>query len=209
VSFAGTTGGELILNDPSGSHLSFQGVIAGFGGSDAIDLATFAYSTTATRLWTQTTSTQGTLTVTDGAKTATLTLNGTYTTGNFTLGQDPNGFIIITDPPASDTSGVTAPAHHADATAAAAASPFAGTPAAAPSSVDPGQPAASADATAAVLPSQGEVLAAFRAAPSAPGSHPGLLAPVPALGAGPLGHAVDHPWLAAAAGGLFPHDAAA
>jgi hypothetical protein len=165
VSFAGTTGGELILNDPSGSHLSFQGVIAGFGGSDAIDLSTFAYSTTATRLWTQTTSTQGTLTVTDGTKTATLTLNGTYTTGNFTLGQDPNGFIIITDPPASDTSGVTAPAHHADATAAA--SPFDGTPAAAPSSVDPGHAAPAATPAQLSAPTHAEIAAAF-AGPATP-----------------------------------------
>jgi hypothetical protein len=115
------------------------------GGSDAIDLSTFAYSTTATRLWTQTTSTQGTLTVTDGTKTATLTLNGTYTTGNFTLGQDPNGFIIITDPPAGQATGTTAPAHHADAS----------------TTIDPGHAAPAATPAQLSAPTHAEIAAAF------------------------------------------------
>jgi len=43
--------------------------------------------------------TSGTLTVTDGTLTATLTLLGQYSAHDFTLASDGNGGTIVTDPP--------------------------------------------------------------------------------------------------------------
>jgi hypothetical protein len=48
----------------------------------------------------------GTLTVTDGTHTATLTLLGQYSTGNFTLSSDGHGGTLITDPAGSASSPV-------------------------------------------------------------------------------------------------------
>ena len=45
----------------------------------------------------------GTLTVSDGTNTASLTLLGQYVAGNFTKQSDGNGGTLITDPPVPDS----------------------------------------------------------------------------------------------------------
>jgi autotransporter passenger strand-loop-strand repeat protein len=96
VTFSGS-GGRLVLDDPA----SFAGHIAGLNlPSQLVDLSGFAYSSAETRSWTEAANnTSGTLTVTDGAKTATLTLLGSYVTSNFTLSSDGAGGTLIVDPP--------------------------------------------------------------------------------------------------------------
>ncbi|HLY56103.1 MAG TPA: hypothetical protein VKS60_11130, partial [Stellaceae bacterium] len=129
VTFAAATG-ELVLNNPNGNHLAPTGAISGFGGNDAIDLPTFAFSAATTLVWHQTNAAQGTLTVTDGSKVAVLTLDGNYTGVSFAQANDGSGGTLITDPPAGKSSagkasgaaGVTADA--ARASEAGAPSPF-------------------------------------------------------------------------------------
>jgi hypothetical protein len=73
----------------SGLHTSLQ----------KIELGGFAYSTSETLAWTQT-GTSGTLTVSDGAKTAQLILDGTYATGSLRLSDNKHGGTFIADAPA-------------------------------------------------------------------------------------------------------------
>jgi hypothetical protein len=88
VDFLGTTGG-LNLSQPS----SFLGSIAGFAGSDKIDLVN-TVSNGAT--YTQGTH-GGVLTLTEGTSTvATLNFVGTYTSSSFTLTTDNHGGTFIT-----------------------------------------------------------------------------------------------------------------
>ena len=68
VTFAGSTG-TLKLDDPQG----YTGVISGLSGADAIDLSGFAYGANVTATYSGNAS-GGTLTVTDGAKTAQIAL---------------------------------------------------------------------------------------------------------------------------------------
>ena len=95
VSFTGTTG-ELVLANLPG----FGAKIAGMTGSgQKLDLAGFAYnSSTESASWSQGTG-SGTLTVTEGAQVASLTLIGTYVTSNFVLSSDGAGGTIVVDPP--------------------------------------------------------------------------------------------------------------
>lgn len=152
VAFTGTTG-ELVLNDPSGSGVSFAGAISGFGGGDEIDLASFAYSGSAAAIWNQATASRGTLAITDGAKSAVLTLNGVYAAASFAVSEDGNGFLLVTDPPVSGDS----VAHHA-----AAATLFS-QPSAPPGSIDPGHPPAPDNGDLPTMPSHDETIAAFGA----------------------------------------------
>jgi hypothetical protein len=78
-----------------------RGQISGFNlTSQEIDLGGYAYSTSETVSWTEAPSnTSGTLTVTDGAKVANLTLLGSYVTSNFDLSTDSQGGTLVTDPP--------------------------------------------------------------------------------------------------------------
>jgi len=95
VSFAGTAG-DLTLDNLS----AFGAAISGFGGaSEKIDLGGFASGASETAKWSQT-GTSGTLTVHDGAKIASLTLIGTYATGDFQLSTDGHGGTLIKDPTA-------------------------------------------------------------------------------------------------------------
>jgi hypothetical protein len=97
VTYAGS-GGELVL----AAAASFTASISGFAGTtDEIDLPGFTYnSATETRSFTEATgNTSGTLTVSSGGKTETLTLLGNYVTSNFTLSNDGGGGTLIVDPP--------------------------------------------------------------------------------------------------------------
>ena len=64
-----------------------------------LDLGGFAFSSGESVTWTQS-GTSGTLTVSDGAKVAQLTLIGTYATGDFQLSTDGHGGTFVDDPPA-------------------------------------------------------------------------------------------------------------
>ena len=95
VTFAGSTG-ALKLDDAT----AFKGQISGLAGADAIDLANIGYgaNTQATFLGN---TTGGTLTVTDGSKTAKIALEGDYLSSTWTLSSDGKGGTIVVDPPAS------------------------------------------------------------------------------------------------------------
>jgi hypothetical protein len=95
VDFLGTAG-VLALDNLAGFHAK----ISGLGTpNEKIDLGGFAFSAGETAAWTQS-GTSGTLTVSDGVKTAKLTLIGTYADGSFNLADDGHGGTFVTDPPA-------------------------------------------------------------------------------------------------------------
>jgi hypothetical protein len=76
----------------------FQAVISAFSTQgDRIDLGGFTYSVGESVAWSQS-ATSGTLTVTDGSKTANLTLLGTYATSEFKLSNDEHGGTAVSDP---------------------------------------------------------------------------------------------------------------
>jgi autotransporter passenger strand-loop-strand repeat protein len=98
VTFAGA--GVLELDNLAGFAAKISGLSA---PAEKIDLGGFAFSAGETRTWTQS-GTSGTLIVHDGAKTASLALIGTYTTGDFHLATDSHGGTYVTDPrPAPET----------------------------------------------------------------------------------------------------------
>jgi autotransporter-associated beta strand protein/autotransporter passenger strand-loop-strand repeat protein len=99
VTFAGS--GMLILDDSA----HFGGLVAGFGLPDAMDLADIPFVASknhdaTTVNWTQLTSASGSLLVAQGTHSATLTLLGQYSQGNFNLHNDGAGATLVTDPPA-------------------------------------------------------------------------------------------------------------
>jgi hypothetical protein len=94
ISFAGTTGGRLVLDDPSGNGLGFADTVTGFGGKDEIDIPTFAFSGNPTLGWNQN-GTSGTLTVTDGSKIAKLTLFGQYMRTGFGKAMETGGGTVV------------------------------------------------------------------------------------------------------------------
>ena len=95
MTFAGTTG-TLKLEDPQ----AFAGVVSGLSGADAIDLSGFAYGANATATYLGNAS-GGTLTVSDGAKTARIALSGDYLSSTWTLSSDGNGGTTVVDPTTS------------------------------------------------------------------------------------------------------------
>jgi len=89
-------GGTLQLDD----SVHFDGTISGFGVPGGIDLRDISFASSGFSLgYSSSTSSSGTLTVTDGTNTATLHLLGQYVAGNFTAQADGNGGTLITDPP--------------------------------------------------------------------------------------------------------------
>jgi autotransporter passenger strand-loop-strand repeat protein len=111
-------GGSLVLD----ASANFGGLVAGFGGSDQIDLRDVAFLTATTRKSPQThlsfteaaSALSGTLTVTDGAHTASIQLLGQYTASEFAAASDGNGGTLITF-----TSATTATGGHGHGTAIA------------------------------------------------------------------------------------------
>jgi autotransporter passenger strand-loop-strand repeat protein len=102
VSFTDAAG-ELQLFNLAG----FNAKIAGMSGpGQKVDLGGFAFSSGETVTWTQA-GTSGTLTVSDGAKVANLTLIGTYVTSDFALAGDGHGGTFVSDPPAPSANAAT------------------------------------------------------------------------------------------------------
>ena len=110
--------GTLQLDSP----VAFVGTISGFQLGDGIDLRGLTFSAaSSTSAWTQITTgpnASGSLTVTEGASSVTLTLVGTYTSGNFVVTSDGSGGTLITDPPVTGGAGGSTFADIAPASAA-------------------------------------------------------------------------------------------
>ena len=96
VAFVGT-GNALLLSDPSGDGLGFAGEITDFGNQDRLVLTSFT-GTKATLGWSQNGST-GTLTVTDGGESASITLFGQYALAGFQAATDSTGTVITYSAP--------------------------------------------------------------------------------------------------------------
>jgi autotransporter passenger strand-loop-strand repeat protein len=88
------SGGTLRL-DAAGS---FGAQISGFAQPDQLDLSAIAFGSGTTLSYSSST---GTLTVTDGTNTDTLTLLGQYSAAQFNLTSDGHGGTLVTDPPAA------------------------------------------------------------------------------------------------------------
>jgi hypothetical protein len=101
VDFADTAGGTLLLSDSQ----EFGATIHGFGGSgtDKIDLTNIIFISAGFQLSYSGSTTQGVLTVTDGTRTAHLTMFGNYTTASFHPSADSFNGTAIVDPPAQPT----------------------------------------------------------------------------------------------------------
>ena len=91
VTFAG--GGTLELDD----SVHFGGLVAGFGLPDRMDLTDISFISGATSTtWAQS-GTSGTLTVSNGVTSASITLLGQYVAGQFHVGSDSHGGTVVTD----------------------------------------------------------------------------------------------------------------
>jgi large repetitive protein len=94
VSFAGPTG-TLVVDYSA----NFTGAIGGqLTTTDFIDLVDITAGANATIGYTGNNS-PGTLTVSDGIKTASIALLGNYSLGNFTVSSDGHGGTMVVDPP--------------------------------------------------------------------------------------------------------------
>jgi autotransporter passenger strand-loop-strand repeat protein len=103
VNFAGSAGVLELDNLPG-----FGAKIAGLSVSaEKIDLGGFTFSVSETASWAQA-GTSGTLKVVDGAKTASLTLIGSYVTSDFHLLDDGHGGTLVFDPPSTTHAAVAA-----------------------------------------------------------------------------------------------------
>jgi autotransporter passenger strand-loop-strand repeat protein len=107
-------GGDLQLDDSQ----HFHGLIAGFaspsGVTEEIDLRDIVFGKkTKVSFKEDKNHLSGTLTVTDGTQTASLTLLGQYSTGNFSLSSDGHGGTIVTDPSLVGSAGHPVLAPHA------------------------------------------------------------------------------------------------
>ena len=99
------SGGDLVIDNVAGFSASIAGMA---NASDKIDLGGFTYGAGETVSWTEAVgNASGTLTVVDGAKTASLTLLGSYVTSNFSLSDDGVGGTFVVDPPGHGASSAT------------------------------------------------------------------------------------------------------
>jgi hypothetical protein len=103
VTFGATTG-TLVLDEAIGLGQRFAGTIAGFGGSDQIDLRQLGFSMATRLIWTQTSATAGTLAIESGSAKVTLALVGIYSSASFGQQQDFQGGTEIMAVPAAGQS---------------------------------------------------------------------------------------------------------
>ena len=93
VIFAAPTG-TLKLERPS----TFAGTLAGFSGQDHIDLPSIAFGARTTLGYAEnSTNTGGTLTVRDGAHTASIALLGNYIAGSFVTAADGHSGTLVSE----------------------------------------------------------------------------------------------------------------
>ncbi len=96
VTFLVSAGGTLQLDD----SVHYGGTVAGFGKPDFIDLRDITFGSSTTLSFTEAVgNTSGTLTVSDSAHAANITLLGQYVVGNFTKQSDGHGGTLVGDPP--------------------------------------------------------------------------------------------------------------
>ena len=96
VTFALSAGGILQLDD----LVHYGGLVAGFGKPDFIDLRDIAFGSSTTLGFTEAAgNTSGTLSVSDGVHSPSITLLGQYVVGNFTKQSDGHGGTLVGDPP--------------------------------------------------------------------------------------------------------------
>ena len=93
VTFTGTTG-ALVLNQPS----TFLSNVSGFGAETEIDLPGMAFDAQSTLGYSPNGSTSGTLSVTNGAQSASIALLGSYMASSFVLEADNNGGTLVVTP---------------------------------------------------------------------------------------------------------------
>jgi hypothetical protein len=108
------SGGTLRI-DGTGS---FGASISGFAQPDQLDFSAIAFgSGTSVGFVEASNNLSGTMTVTNGIDTASLTLLGQYTAAQFNLASDGHGGTLVTDPPAvamtQQNPIATAAPHHA------------------------------------------------------------------------------------------------
>jgi antigen 43 len=88
------SGQEILFSGPGDLALynlaGFHATIGGFSTGDKFDLGGFGYTTSETEVFSA-----GTLTVTDGAQVAKLTLLGSYVTSDFALSTDNHGGTFV------------------------------------------------------------------------------------------------------------------
>jgi autotransporter-associated beta strand protein len=89
---------------------SLANTISGFGGPDEIDFSTIAYATGDYAV-----DTSGQVSIENNSANSTVStfnVSGSYTSGNFNVGPDKSGDILVTyaDPPAADPRGAWSPA---------------------------------------------------------------------------------------------------
>ena len=111
VSFVSTTGSALVLAGISAGTLSFEGTIKAFGGSAKLDLPHFSHAGGPKLSWKQGSGT-GTLTITDGADVAKLTLFGQYAAAGFHMAADASGGTVITYTPQAAVQQIALTAPH-------------------------------------------------------------------------------------------------
>src|SRR5262249_25140642 len=81
------------------SSVSFGGLVAGFAGTDQLDLKDIGFGSGTTLTFAEAAGNlSGTLTVTDGAHTAQIALLGQYTAGEFSAKSDGRSGTLITAP---------------------------------------------------------------------------------------------------------------
>src|SRR6516225_3222949 len=84
---------------PLDQSQNFTGTVTGFGGQDLIDLRDIAFSPNTTLGYSpNSTNTSGTLSVTDGTRTANIALLGSYMVSAFAASSDGYGGTLIADP---------------------------------------------------------------------------------------------------------------
>ncbi|HUN97921.1 MAG TPA: FecR domain-containing protein [Bradyrhizobium sp.] len=100
VAAAGSTITLAGSNDTLNLDSAFRGTIAGWNSGDTINLTDLAYSASETAVWN---SANHTLTISNGAQTEVLTLEGSYTQNDFALTQDSSGHteLMWNDVPAT------------------------------------------------------------------------------------------------------------
>jgi autotransporter passenger strand-loop-strand repeat protein len=122
VESGGSTGSAAITFTNAGGDLQldasmrFHGLVAGFGSPsgvvEEIDLRDIAFGNKTSLSFQEAHNLLGgTLTVTDGAHTANLTLLGQYSAANFSLASDGHGGTLITDPVVTATASLATPQH--------------------------------------------------------------------------------------------------